>query len=268
MYALSDLESKQQDTKKMEQALKESTDLLNDHLLNDHLSNKRTANANKRMEKTLRNCLKSCKAKLGAANKSNRRAEENFIAMFLEAVEVYLDKYETPGQDDRIFKNLKKFFREIGNRTDAKALVELVLQRNLNSLCLDGIIRSSAVPNELDNVLNSSKFFTELITRAQTTNGGAEDAAGAVLAIELFGLGDKEVNMLRAMATRLTCCEVKKAEGECSAVLVSRLYCTSAGADKCWIRRNPPPHQNGQRRRPDNFQHAQRRMVPGGVAAF
>jgi hypothetical protein len=136
---------------------------------------------------------------LTKANKANKRAEIRFIEMFLEACQIYIDKHGLE-ENDTVFKSLEEFFDAIGNSGESKELVQLVLGKRSNSLCLDHIIRSKAVPTELKTVLQSSDFFRGLRKKAMKTKGGAEDAAGGVLAIEMFGLGEKEVTNLHMEA--------------------------------------------------------------------
>ena len=56
------------------------------------------------------------------------------------------------------------------------------------------------MPSGLDDVLQSSDFLRVLMTKAIETDGGAEGAAGGVLAIDMFGLGEDEITKLHTNA--------------------------------------------------------------------
>ena len=152
-------------------------------------------------EKTMRFNLDMRKKNFELANKSNKKAEDRFIAMFLEAVEVYLDVIaEGSIKRDRyciaISTSLEEFFRKVGNNPNWKQLVGLVVGRDSNYLCLDHIIRSNAVPTALKRLIESSELLGLLETKAKLTDGWAEDVAGGVLAIDMFELDKDQITML------------------------------------------------------------------------
>ena len=90
MRALAKLESTQRHKEKMEKELENTTNLWNTRV-EIALREQRGKMADERREDRMRSNLEKRKENLRVASKSNKKAEDWFIAMFLEAVEVYLD---------------------------------------------------------------------------------------------------------------------------------------------------------------------------------
>ena len=198
--ALNTLESRQVYTQKMEKSLTSAQEIWDRR---QELANRvqRGSEADAIREKTMKANIKKHKTNLAAANKAKKTAENRFIAMFLEAVEVYLDisadiTSENKRQCDPISESLQEFFQRVGKHPGPKKLPELVLGKGINNLCLDHLCRSKAVPSGLKLLIQSSDFLKLVQEKAMITDGGAVDVVGGVLAIDMFKLDENEITKL------------------------------------------------------------------------
>jgi hypothetical protein len=133
------------------------------------------------------------------ANYERKRAANRFNAKLSEAVCLFRDFHKDEKMNEGILNTLEVFFRKIKD-SGRSALLFLDLVKDENPFCLDHVFRCNVVPDFLEDVLSSSKFFSGLQKKAIETQGGFEDAAGGFLAIKMFKLDEDAQNKLIAGA--------------------------------------------------------------------
>ena len=134
-----------------------------------------------------------------SATEARKKAESRFITKLSEAVGLFRDFNADKGVNEDIQNTIKEFFRKIKESGRTQALF-MLLVKDENPFCLDHVFRCGVVPEFLEGVLPSSKFFGGLKKKAIETRGRIEDAAGGVLAIKMFGLNEEAKHNLVARA--------------------------------------------------------------------